>query len=180
MRRAPLLGFLALLAALGTVSVVPALADDACGGYKWDVSRERALFATSPVAVSAGKDARTSVAVVPGRLYQLKLTPQGDVTLGQSGAKKTPAAGAFAGVAQLKITAPGKYRVSMDAAAWVDLLTQGGLAPVTDFEGLHGCDAPRKIVEFELLGTGPFVLQVSSSEQATIRVAVTASPVRKL
>jgi hypothetical protein len=76
-----------LLALLVGSAAMPALADDACAGFKWDVSKERALFA--------------------------------------------------------------------------------------------GCSAPHKIVEFELEGAQPFVVQFSGATADSVRLTITPSPTQK-
>ncbi len=47
----------------------PVLAGEACVDFKWDVSKERALFAEAPVALTAGRDPMFAPVVVPNRLY---------------------------------------------------------------------------------------------------------------
>ena len=56
LRSAGVLPFVAALL-VGTAAT-PARADDPCAGFKWDVSKERALFAASvqPQAQPAGRD----------------------------------------------------------------------------------------------------------------------------
>ncbi len=109
-----------LLAGWG--AALPALADDACDGFKWDVSKERVLFAAAPAAAIAGRDSKSAPTVVPNRLYQLRLAPQDHVTLAASAAKRAPAAPAFAGVATFKVPVTGNYRISVDGPLWIDVL----------------------------------------------------------
>ncbi len=71
-------------------AALPALADDACVDFKWDVSKERALFAGTPVALAAGKHASSAPAVVPDRLYKLELLNQDQVTFAAPPGKKQP------------------------------------------------------------------------------------------
>ena len=51
-------------------------------------------------------------------------------------------------------------------------------AAVEDYQGLHSCDAPHKVVEFNLAGTARFVLQLSGAPKAAIRLTVTQAPPR--
>ncbi len=171
---------LAILA--GTAS--PVLADDACAGYKWDVSAERTLFAGTAAPVTAGHDTKSAPVVVPNRLYRVRLAPQTQVTLApaaanEGAAHKPPPEGAYAGIATLKIPKAGSYRVAIDGPFWIDVLSNGTLLAAKDFQGAHGCSAPRKIVEFELAGPQRFVLQLSAAEQDTAQLTVTPSPARK-
>ena len=159
---------------------MPALADDACAGFKWDVSKERALFAESAVPLAAGKDRMSAPAVVPNRLYQLQLIPQDHVAFVTPPAKKMLTDGAYAGIAVLKIPASGSYRVAVDIPFWIDVVSNGALITAKDFQGQHGCSAPHKVVEFDLAGGQPVVLQFSNAVKDDILLTVTPSPPRKL
>ena len=83
-----------------------------------------------------------------------------------------------AGLAVLQLAAAGDYRVSVDAPVWIDAAADGKLALVEDYQGLHSCDAPHKIVEFKLAGASRFVLQLSGAAKAAIRLTVTQAPPR--
>jgi hypothetical protein len=169
--------FLAVALLLGGAAV-PALADG-CLDFKWDVSKERALFATAPAALSAGKDSMSAPIVVPNRLYSLQLSAQDQVAFKVSPVTKASAATAYGGLAVLSISAPGIYRVAMDLPSWVDVVADGAALKATDFQGQHECDAPHKIVEFELRGTRPFVVQLSNAAKDKVLLTVTPAPPRK-
>ncbi len=171
---------IALLLTLGfAVTAKPALADDGCVDFKWDVSKERALFAGPASAVNAGTDAKSAPVIVPNRLYKLRLTPQEQVAFPVPPAKKA-AEGAFAGLATLNISAAGAYRISIDLPVWIDVVASGALLAAKDFEGQRNCSAPHKIVEFALNGARPFVLQFSKGVSEQILLTITPTPARKL
>jgi hypothetical protein len=157
----------------------PALADDACVDFKWDVSKERALFAGTPETLPAGKDAKSAPAVVPNRFYKLQLVNQGQVSFAVAPGRKAASATAFAGLANLKLPVAGNYRVAVDLPIWIDVAWNGALVPASDFEGQHACSAPHKIVEFDLAAVQPLVLQFSSATNDSILLTITASPPRK-
>jgi hypothetical protein len=170
----------ALLVALVMGSIaIPAHADDPCAGFKWDVSKERALFAESAVPLTAGKDRKSAPVVVPNHLYQLQLTPQDHVAFVTPPAKKMLAEGAYAGIAMLKVPASASYRVAVDIPFWIDVVLNGALVTAKDFQGQQGCSAPHKIVEFELDAAQPLVLQFSGATRGSVRLTVTQSPVRQ-
>jgi hypothetical protein len=172
----------ALLLILGLLmggAAVAASADDACLDFKWDVSKERALFAATPSALQAGKDTMSAPSVVPNRLYSLQLSPQDQVTFKVSPPPKKSAAAGYGGLAILNISEPGFYRIALDLPSWIDVVADGALLKVTDFQGQHDCSAPHKIVEFELAGTRPFVLQLSNAANTKILLTVTPAPPRK-
>ena len=155
-------------------------ADDGCIDFKWDVSKERALFAAAPTAVASGRDAKSAPLIVPNRLYKLTLAAQDHVAFSTPPAKQAASASALAGLATLKIAAPGSYRIAVDMPVWIDVVAGGMLIAAKDFEGQHNCAAPHKIVEFDLAGAKPFVLQFSNGASESILLTVTASPPRKL
>jgi hypothetical protein len=169
-----------LLALILGGAALPALADDACVDFKWDASKERALFAETPVAATAGKDPPSAPVVVPNRLYLLRLMNQDTVTISVNPDKKIPATAVYAGLAALKIPSPGSYRIAVDVPLWIDVVSNGVLMRPTDFQGQRGCSAPHKIVEFDLAGGQPWVLQFSNAAKDSILVTVTPSPPRKL
>jgi hypothetical protein len=148
---------------------------DPCSGYKWDVSAERALFAMPAKAAAAGKDQASAAPVVPGRFYAVTLLPVSEVSFSATPGR-TPPSGSFAGIVALTVPAVGKYRVAVDVPLWVDVVGGATLAPVLDYEGLHECSAPRKVVVFDLAGRTDWALQLSAADRLTVRLAVT--PVR--
>ena len=157
-----------------------AFAEDGCLDFKWDVTRERVLFAGSPTPLTAGKDLKSAPIVLPDHLYKLKLSSQEQVTFPVVPGKKLAASGTFGGVAALKIAASGSYRFSIDLPVWIDVAANGMLVAAKDFEGQHACSAPHKIVVFDVAGALPLVLQMSNSSSEEVLLTVTPAPARKL
>jgi hypothetical protein len=166
---------LLLIVLVGTGGTA-AFAADPCSGFKWDISKEHALFGGPSVALAAGKDEATAPTIGTDRLYQLQLMPQTEVAFALTPGKKMLTDGAYAGLAALKLDTPGNYRVSVDVPFWIDVVADGKLAATNDFQGQQGCDAPHKIVEFDLSGAKRFVLQMSGSAKATVRLTLTQAP----
>lgn len=156
-----------------------ARADDACTDFKWDVTKERALFAGAPTAVKAGTDAKTAPSLVPGKLYQIQLASQASVNFVLEPGRKSRADSDHGGVAILKLPAGGAYRVSMDLPLWVDIVANATLLPAADFQGQHDCKAPHKIVVFDLAVDRTLTLQLSSSAADSVRMTLTPAPARK-
>jgi hypothetical protein len=174
-----------VLVAVITMSILcagagPAIAADECTGFKWDVSKEHALFGGPSVTLVAGKDTASAPNVAINRLYLLQLKPQGSVSFALPPGKKVPAEDAYAGLAVLKLDAPGNYRVSVDVPLWIDVVANGKLEPPVDYQGQQQCSAPHKIVEFDLSDATKFVLQISSSTTTNVRVTVTPTPRRTI
>ena len=159
--------------ALLVAEAAPAPAKNPCADFKWDVSQERALFGSPAQEQPAGKDSASAPAVVPNHLYRLRLLPLGQVAFAVPPGKSTPAADTYAGLAALQIPASGSYRVAIDLAVWIDVAANGALVPARDYEAEHGCEAPRKIVVFDLDAKRHLMLQFSAASQAVIRLTVT-------
>jgi hypothetical protein len=80
----------------------------------------------------------------------------------------------------LIIAAPGSYRIAVDLPFWIDVVSHGALVKASDYQGQHGCSAPHKIVQFDLIGVQPFVLQFSGAATDSVLLTITATPARKL
>jgi hypothetical protein len=175
MRAAVSLGLLLALLLCGQAA--PA---DECAGFKWDVRQEQALFAGPSVALTAGKDLASAPAVATDKLYQLQLLPQATVAFALAPGKSIPPDGVYAGLATLKLAQPGHhYRVALDLPFWIDAVANGKLATAVDFQGQRGCDAPHKIVEFDLDGAKDVVLQLSGAGKPIVHLSVTQVPPTK-
>jgi hypothetical protein len=173
-------GLSILLALLAGGAARPALAENDCVDFKWDVSKERALFAQAPGELTAGKDLKSAPGIVPNRLYKLRLAVQGQVAFSVPAGGKVTATPAFAGLATLRIEAPGSYRIAIDLPLWIDVVSNGNRVQPTDYQGQHACSAPHKIVVFDLAGSQPVILQLSNAFQDDVLLTVTAAPLRKL
>jgi len=167
-----------LAAALSAAA--PALADESCVDFKWDASQERMLFAGSATALAAAADSKSAPALLLNHLYELKLSKQEQVSFAVTPGKKSPREGSYGGLVSFKIPASGSYRVAIDMPFWIDVVADGALVAATDFQGQHGCSSPHKIVQFDLLGTRPFFLQLSNAAPQSVRLTITATPARKL
>jgi hypothetical protein len=172
------LGWLAAVAVntlAGVMAGAPVHAADPCDANSWNVSHERALFATPPTAVTAAMAAGPAPTLDVDKLYEISLAPQDKVSFVLPPAKKVLADGAFAGMVTLHIPSAGKYRVSMSEGFWIDVIADGKFAATDDFTGMHECRAPRKIVQY-VLPAGNLALQFSNTNSASVRVTVTAAP----
>ena len=112
-------------------------------------------------------------------LYEVKLRPQDQVTFAAAPGKKNPRAGSQAGLLTFKLPSSGSYRVAIDMPFYIDVVSNGALVAATDFQGQRGCSSPHKIVEYDLSGTRPFLLQLSNADPDTVRLTITATPARK-
>ncbi len=164
-------GWLLLAAA-----ALPAQAGDACANFKWDVAAERALFAGEARPLAVGAAAATAPGIEPGQLYQLTLIEQSQLAFAAPPGKKMLADGAAAGLVRFRVGEAGAYRISLDRGAWIDVVTAGQPLPSADFSGAPGCEAPRKIVLYQLPADTELLLQISGAPELRLRVAVSAVP----
>jgi hypothetical protein len=166
-----------LMLTIGMSAFAIAAPQDGCTDFKWDVSKERALFAGPPTVMQAGTEVKSAPIVLPNRLYQLALAPQSSVNYSVRQGKKTDD-NAQGGLAILRISAEGNYRVAVDLPVWIDVITADAVLQPTDFQGQHECAAPHKIVEFPLKGSKPFLLQLSGAAIGQVLITVTPVPER--
>jgi hypothetical protein len=172
--------FCSLVLATALTAAAPAPSDESCVDFKWDVSQERALFEGSPTPLAAGANPRSAPVLQLNHLYELRLSKQEQVSFAVTPAKKSPRAGSYGGLVTFKIPASGSYRVAIDMPFWIDVVSNGALVAANDFQGQHGCSSPHKIVQFDLPGTRPFILQLSNAAPDSVRLTITATPARKL
>jgi hypothetical protein len=157
------------LAALAQQNSVAA---DPCARYKWDVAQERALFAATPAPAAAAKDGQSPPRISTDRAYRVQLAPAGEVVFPVAPGKAFPAEGSYSGFVAFSVPVAGSYRVAVDQPLWIDVVADSRLVPPSDYEGQHGCDAPRKIVQFPLEAKKKLILQLSGAGEESVRVTI--------
>ena len=169
------MGFKTGCCALALLWAAGAWAEDPCDGFRWDVKHERALFAMQPHTLPAGHAVKSAPRLRAAELYELKLTPDSQVSFVVQPGRKTSKPDSRAGLVRFEIRAAGLYRVSVDQPAWVDAVVDGKSINSKDFQGQRGCSTPHKVVEFELPASANLVLQISNASDAA-RVTLTRAP----
>jgi hypothetical protein len=163
-----------LLACIATAAPRLARPAEGCTALKWDVTRERALFAGTAQTLTAGRDATSGPRLLPEQLYELALRPQPEITPAAPLGRKVRKDAAFAGLALLHLRIPGNYRISLAGSGWIEVIGERGVIASNDFAG-GGCDAPHKVVQFDL-PAGTMVLQLSGVQAASMRLSITRAP----
>lgn len=159
---------------LWLAAVAPCVAaEDPCGEFAWEIRHERQLFSQPPTELAAGKSNTTAAAVIPDRLYELRLAPWAQVSfpvppLGHHSTSE----GSYAGIAQLRLPAAGTWRISLSEPAWVDIVNDRTVVQPKDFQGRRGCSTPHKILRYELPAGGALTLQLSGARGEVVRVVV--------
>jgi hypothetical protein len=160
------------------ITAVPVFAqEDLCATFTWNVSHERQLFATAPIALMAGARYAAAPPVQAEKLYDLQLGLQTQVAFARPPGKSKPTDGPYAGLAALRVTRAGNYRISLDQPAWIDVITDaaanGQSIASGDFQGRSGCHAPHKIVQFALPADKALLIQLSGAADAHLKLTVT-------
>ncbi|CAN5283946.1 hypothetical protein BH10PSE10_BH10PSE10_04120 [soil metagenome] len=139
-----------------------------CDKFKWNVKHERAALA------KAGAPKLASGSDLTGALPQtitLDLKPPANAKL-PSPPERAPKPDTFAGFTMVKaIPANGVYSISLSAAAWIDVLQNGGFVKPKAFSGVTGCDGIRKAVKFDLVA-GPAIIQISGVAEPAVKMAI--------
>lgn len=151
-----------------------ALAKDDCASFKWDMTRERALFIGEATPAVAGNNADEAPTIATDRLYQLALAPQEQVRYPAASSKKMLADGAYGGLVRFRVEQAGAYRVALGSGFWIDVANAGKTIPSIDFGGSPGCSTPRKVVIYDLPAKQDLVLQFSGATEEQVRVTLTA------
>ena len=165
---------LVMTALLGALAH-PSYAQDPCAAFKWNVAHERALFAGAAERVAAGPDRGSAPQLLPDHLYGLSLLPQERISLSVPLGRKAQFDGAFGGLARLQVPRAATYRIALDQPGWIDVVGEHGVIPSSDFAGGSACNAPHKLVRFEL-PAGELLLQLSGVATAAIKLTLTLVP----
>jgi hypothetical protein len=160
---------------LAFYAAAPAIADDSCAGFTWNVQHERTLFATKPTTLDMGRDLASAPVVSPDHLYELTLIGQDQITYAIAPAKNA-APGASGGLLRIAIAESGTYRISVDQSIWIDVAANGALLTSKDYQGRPGCTAPHKIVEFDLTAGAQLTLQLSGATGSKALLSLTLAP----
>ncbi len=141
-----------------------AQAQDCPDGYS--VPAEYSAWADPQSAPANGKGQ-----LEPGAAYDLVLVPSDEVAY-RLPPERRAQEGSFGQVAALHLERAGTYRIALDKAAWIDVVS-GGTRTASTAHG-HGpaCSGIRKIVDFEL-AAGDHAIQLSGSPDAQMRIMVT-------
>jgi len=163
---------LARLLLAGALASAPALAaaeePQGCDGFRWPVEKERAALgaAGKPVVPNGGALAYEAAST-------LTLAPFAEAALPRPPERAPKFQPSYAGHFTLPAPAkPGRYVVTMAAAAWIDVVDGGSFLHPKGFSGAVGCEGARKSVKFDLPGR-PLDVQLSGVADPEIAVIVT-------
>src|SRR5690606_23963284 len=90
--------------------------------------------------------------------------------------KRDPDPAEYGGMLRIVVPEGGRYRVSVDAPAWVDAVFSGMALETADFRSDRECGGPTKIVTFHVPAGAELVLQFIDVDRPSLRLAVTPAP----
>jgi len=140
-----------------------------CDKFKWPLDKERAILTGDTPAVTSGTSLKPTLPVS----VVVSLRPFADANLPMAPERAPKSPDSFAGF--VEVPAPpkaGTYKVSLSAAAWIDVVQAGKLLKSDNFSGATGCEGIRKSVKFDLAAQ-PFTIQLSAVQADSIRIAIT-------
>lgn len=138
-----------------------------CENFKWPVAREMAAMGEAEgTQLASGAELDALPAAVT-----LKLVGNGDPEAFKQSPERAPRAGTSSGYLTLTVPADGVFAIALSRNAWLDVIQNGNFLKPSDFSGVEGCAALRKVIRFHLKA-GDTLLQVSSVEADAIRLAV--------
>lgn len=149
---------------------------DQCRIGDWDMQAEQHLFQTAPRSVGAARqvsDPRAELA--PGQLWAVTLLGETEVRLVAAVHRRPLPRVSFAGLAAVTVPMTGRYRITIDGPAWIEIVHDDHALPTTRFGSQRACPLFRKSVEFELAAGLSHVLQFSHAASAVLRVTIVPS-----
>lgn len=153
-----------------------ARADETCSAYMMDVASELELFHEPAAEVQAGREAQGAPQIEPGKLYRVALRTQKEVRFVDSPGRRPEDPARPGGIVQFTVPEAGRYRVSVDANFWIDVMLEGVALKSLDFRSDRECAGPRKIVTFQLPAGAELAVQLIDATAPSVRLAVTPVP----
>jgi molybdate transport system substrate-binding protein len=146
-----------------------------CGSFRFDLSQELQLFAGAPQKIAAAAASGSATPIRSGTLYQTELVAQDKVRFASPPGKTTVAKGSYAGLLKLPQVSSGTLRVTLNGAAWIDVLDGAHVLESVRHTGSHDCSLVRKSVEFSVRPERALLLQISGSTEENISLVVRGS-----
>jgi len=147
-----------------------------CQASGWDMSRELKAFAKPPLGAAAGIGSSSTPLLRLDTLYALRLSAQGDVRFVEPPGQAPKAATPMAGLMHFTVPSSGRYRVTVDAPLWIDVVAAEGIVAPSAYTGWHDCSVYRKSVDFMLDAGQSVTLQFSGAATDLVRVTLEPPP----
>jgi molybdate transport system substrate-binding protein len=142
-------------------------------GSSFDLTEELKLFQTASTQILAAGSLQSAAMLQPGKLYRTSLKSQSEVRFTAPVGKATIADGSYAGIFRIAAGSARTLRVTVNTAAWIDVVEGNRALESARYAGLHDCPLLRKSVEFEVPPNEALLLQISGSTEQDVMLAVT-------
>jgi hypothetical protein len=159
---------LRVAACLAALSSTLAWAEEpvGCDKFKWPVDREMAALRTPNLKeINSG----TKVPAIPFAGTML-LAPSSSASLPKT-PERSPKTDTFSGYLEITGVKAGTYSISLDDAAWVDVVEDNQFLKAKAHSGVQGCPGIRKVLQFELRAD-PLIVQISGAQTQRLNVAI--------
>ncbi|HEY5810333.1 MAG TPA: hypothetical protein VIT67_20335 [Povalibacter sp.] len=145
-----------------------------CTDFKFNLDHELVLFASRPQAIAAGSATRDTPMLRADQLYVVSLSPQAEVKFAVEPGKPAVTDGSYAGVMNFTPATKGVLRVTLNEAAWIDVVAGDTLIQSRDHTGSPSCKLLHKSVQFEVNPGIALLIQVSGSTTREVKLALTS------
>jgi hypothetical protein len=85
------------------------------------------------------------------------------------------AAEGTAGLLRFRPPQSGRYRITLDAGMWIDVVDAGGLVDSNAFRGRQPCGPIHKSVEWQMPAGEELLVQISGPATQPIRMTITSA-----
>lgn len=162
----------AMVGAIALTVSAPAFSAETggCNSFTWPITTELKWMKAESQDVASG----SKLPSPPEKAVKLALEPMSAVTFPVAPTGRLKSQGdAFGGIINFDSpsSAPGSYQVSLEAAAWVDVIQDGKALKPTAHSGKSDCDGVRKSVRFNL-DPGPFTVEISNVKKDAIKFTI--------
>lgn len=159
-----LLAAMLLQAGVPAPAACPAVAPPPAGLSGW----------AAPRLLDAGRTAARATMLTPGVAVAARLPSTRDVRYPVR-PEKPGGSVSHGGLFAFTVATPGRYRVALGSAAWIDVLADGRPAPSVAHGHGPDCTGIRKMVDFDLV-PGRHVLQIAGNGSAVLTLMVAKLP----
>jgi len=145
-----------------------------CMNYRWDMSRELAMWEATAQSVAAAASAEAPPTVELSTRYAVSLVPHDDVVFVVTPEKDRGGSDRFSGILRVTVPEDGLYRVSASSGIWIDAVSNGEVIKSSGFEMQTKCSTVFKSVAYRLSKGDSTVLQLSGNRTSAVDIAITA------
>jgi hypothetical protein len=147
-----------------------------CTNYRWDVSRELALFESPADTVTASAAAPDAPPIAFGKRQTVTLVPHAEAIFDVAPEKDRGGRDKFSGHVRIAIPTPGLYRVVASNGVWIDAIAGGAIVKSAGFEMQTQCPTVFKVVAYEFSQVGDILLQLNGSKTPAVDIVVISAP----